>query len=123
MEEERAEKSGFRSLSMFLAGGLIGAGISLLYAPLSGEKTRQYIRIQTKRAKRNTRHAIEGLTEGVEHLIDEIKDTTNRMIEEGIELTREKKAELLSAVEAGKKAIEEEKKKIERIIAKNETET
>jgi len=54
--------------------------------------------------------------------IDEIKETTNRIIEEGVELTKEKKAELLAAIEAGKKAKEEEKKKIERIIAKNVTE-
>ena len=101
---------------------MIAAGIILLYAPMSGEKTRQYIRIQTKRAKRTTRHLIEGFTENVECLIDEIKETTNRIIEEGVELTKEKKAELLAAIEAGKKAMEEEKKKIERIIAKNVTE-
>jgi gas vesicle protein len=52
MIEERDEREGARSLLVFLAGGLIGAGISLLYAPLSGEKTRQYLRIQTKKAKR-----------------------------------------------------------------------
>jgi gas vesicle protein len=82
MIDERDEREGARSLLVFLAGGLIGAGISLLYAPLSGEKTRQYLRIQTKKA-------------------------------EGIELTKEKKAELLTAIEAGKKAMEEERKRIE----------
>jgi hypothetical protein len=46
-------------------------------------------------------------------LIDEIKETTDRVIEEGIELTKEKKAELLTAIEAGKKAMEEERKRIE----------
>jgi gas vesicle protein len=43
MIDERDEREGARSLLVFLAGGLIGAGISLLYAPLSGEKTRQYV--------------------------------------------------------------------------------
>lgn len=113
MMEEREEREGTRSLLVFLAGGLIGAGISLLYAPLSGEKTRQYLRIQTKKAKRKARHLTEVTRENIEHLIDEIKETTDRVIEEGIELTKEKKAEILAAIEAGKKAMEEERKRIE----------
>ena len=47
MIDERDEREGTNSLFIFLAGGLIGAGVALLYAPLSGEKTRQYLRIQT----------------------------------------------------------------------------
>jgi len=113
MIDERDEREGARSLLVFLAGGLIGAGISLLYAPLSGEKTRQYLRIQTKKAKKRARHITEATRENIEYLIDEIKETTDRVIEEGIELTKEKKAELLAAIEAGKKAMEEERKRIE----------
>jgi len=114
MMEERHENNGSRSLLIFLVGGLIGAALSMLYAPLSGEKTRQYIRVQTKRAKRKSRHLSESVRENVDHLIDELKETTERIIEEGKELTKEKKAELLAAIEAGKKAMEEERKKIEK---------
>jgi gas vesicle protein len=114
MMEERDERNGSRSLLVFLAGGLIGAGISLIYAPLSGEKTRQYLRIQTKKAKRKARHLTESTRENIDYLINEIKETTDKVIEEGMELTKEKKAEILAAIEAGKKAMEEEKRKIER---------
>lgn len=113
MIDERDEREGTNSLFIFLAGGLIGAGIALLYAPLSGEKTRQYLRIQTKKAKKRARHVTESVRENIEYLIDEIRETTDRVIEEGIELTKEKKAELLAAIEAGKKAMEEERKRIE----------
>ena len=114
MTDEREERDGSRSLFIFAAGALIGAGISLLYAPLTGEKTRQYLRIQTKKAKRSARHFTEIARDTIENFIEDLKDTTDRVIEEGIELTKEKKAELLAAIEAGKKAIDEEKKKIER---------
>jgi len=109
--EERDSSSSFL---IFLAGGLIGAGIALLYAPLSGEKTRQYLRIQTKRAKRSARHLIENMRENVDSLVEEVKETIDHVIEEGVELTKEKKAELLAAIEAGKKAMEEERKRIEK---------
>jgi hypothetical protein len=72
-----------------------------------------YLRIQTKKAKKRARHLTEATRENIEYLIDEIKETTDRVIEEGIELTKEKKAELLTAIEAGKKAMEEERKRIE----------
>jgi len=74
---------------------------------LSGEKTRQYLRIQTKKAKRKARHLTESTRENIDHLISEIKETTDKVIEEGMELTKEKKAEILAAIEAGKKAMEE----------------
>jgi gas vesicle protein len=114
MMEERHERDGSRSLLIFLAGGLIGAVISILYAPLSGEKSRQYLRIQTEKAKRKARHLTESIRENVDRLIYEIKKLTDKIIEESIELTKEKKEELLAAIEAGKKAMEEEKKKIEK---------
>jgi gas vesicle protein len=108
------ERGGSRSLFIFLAGGLIGAGLSILYTPMTGEKTRQYLRIQTKKAKKKARYLSESFREDVDDLIEEIKEITDKVIEEGIELTKEKKAELLAAIEAGKKAMEEEKKKIEK---------
>jgi len=114
MMEEREKRDGSRFLLLFLTGGFVGAAISLLYAPLSGEKTRQYLRIQTERARRKARHLTESIKENVEHIVDEIKETTDKIIEEGIELTKEKKAEILAAIEAGKEAMEEERKKIEK---------
>ena len=114
MTEARYDRSGSRSLLIFLAGGLIGAGLSLLYAPMSGEKTREYLRTQTEWAKTKSRNLSEGLKEKVDHLIDELKETTERIVKEGKELTQEKKVELLAAIEAGKKAMEEEKEKLKR---------
>ena len=115
MMEEREKRGGSRFLLLFLTGGLVGAAISLLYAPLSGEKTRQYLRIQTERARRKARHLTESIKENVEHIVDEIKETTDKIIEEGIALTKEKKAEILAAIEAGKKAMEEERKRLEKL--------
>ena len=68
--------------------GIKCTAISLLYAPLSGE---------------NTRDLAENIKENITDLIDEIKETTDKIIEEGKELTKEKKVELLAAIEAGKK--------------------
>ena len=114
MKEETKERSGSRSFLVLLAGGLVGAGIALLYAPLSGEETRRYLRIQKERARSRARDITEGVKENVSEIIEEVKGTIDKMIVEGVELTKEKKAEILAAIEAGKKAMEEERKRIEK---------
>ena len=113
MMEETKERSGSRSLLILLAGGLVGAGIALLYAPLSGEETRRYLRIQKERARSRAWDFTESIKENVSEIIEEVKVTIDKLIEEGVKLTKEKKAELLAAVEAGRKAMEGERKRLD----------
>lgn len=107
-----------RSLFWLVVGTFFGAGISLLYAPSSGDKTRLYLKLQAERVRRRTRQMNEGIKENIECLVDEIRGLRESIISEGIELTREKKAELVAAIEAGKKTMEEEKKRLEQLRIK-----
>ena len=109
------ERNGSGSFLIFLAGGLIGAGAAMLYAPLSGEDNRKYLMLQTERVKIKALNVTDDLKERIGYLINEIRGTTDNLIEEGLKLTKEKKAELLAAIEAGKKAMEEEKKRLEQL--------
>ena len=110
MMEEREERGGSSSLLLLLAGGLVGAGVALLYAPLRGEETRRYLRMQTERARSRASYLTDNVKENVSEIVEEVKGTIDKMIEGGVELTKEKKAKLLAAIEAGKKAMEEERK-------------
>lgn len=76
-------------LTAFVVGALTGATIALLYAPRSGKETRELI------AQRGR-----DLREKASDAVDEVK-----------ELLNEKKAEVIAAVEAGKKAIRDEQAK------------
>ena len=121
MMEERERRGGSRSLLILLAGGLVGAGIALLYAPLSGEETRHYLRIQRERARNRARDLTESVKENVSEIIEEVKGTIDKMIEEGVELTREKKIELFAAIEAVRKAMEAERKRLDTLSARDST--
>ena len=122
MMGEREERRGSGSLLMLLAGGLVGAGIALLYAPLSGEETRRYLKMQKERARSRAQNLTENVKESVSEVVNEVKGTIDKLIEEGVELTKEKKAELLAAIEAGKKAMDKERKKLEIIRIEGEEE-
>ncbi len=66
-----------------IIGGLIGAGIALLFAPQSGEETRAFLKEK----------ALE-LKEKAEHLPEVIKRETKDLLHKGKDLLEEKKAEL-----------------------------
>lgn len=112
MLAERNVRSLSGNLLILLAGGLVGAGIALLYAPLSGDETRRYLRMQTDRARTRTRTLTDTLKDTINELVDEARLNIDRMIDEGAELTKEKKAKFFAAIQAGKNATEEKRKKL-----------
>ena len=87
-------------LLSFLLGGVVGAGLALLFAPQSGRETRQQIKDLTDDVKDKT-------TEYVK----QAKEKAASLVEDGKGYYDEKKSILKSAVEAGKEAYEKEKEK------------
>ncbi len=94
------EHSGMNTTMGFLLGGVIGAGIALLYAPTSGEETRRRIREQTEKAKLRTKEGYEASIEEIEERIEALKRSL-----------QEKKDEVKAAYEGGKDAYQKEKAK------------
>ena len=87
-------------LLSFLLGGVVGAGLALLFAPQSGRETRQQIKDLTDDVKDKT-------TEYVK----QAKEKAASIVDDGKEYYDEKKSILKSAVDAGKEAYEKEKEK------------
>ena len=91
------------TLSAFLAGALIGAGVGLLFAPQSGSQVRGLIRDYAARAKDELDKAI---THGAD-MWDNAKDQGEELIEKGKESLREAGSQVKSFTEAGKKSATE----------------
>lgn len=83
-------------LASFLLGAAVGAGVALLFAPKSGEQTRELLRGKAD--------------EGREYLRrrgSELRDSASDIIERGKEAINRQKDTLAEAVEAGKQAYRE----------------
>ena len=102
-----SEKQGkrFGGLTAFFLGGLVGSALGLLFAPMSGRKTRQKIRDASTVAKEkaiSTTHRVRSTTtEKVTDLVDKgkarIDDATENVkaaVETGKTVFAEKKSEL-----------------------------
>jgi gas vesicle protein len=84
----------------FLAGIVMGAGLSLLYAPKSGKELREKIGDMTDDA-----------VDKVKNYATEAQEKITSVIEDSKAVIKEKMAVLTSAIEAGKEAMELEKQK------------
>lgn len=96
----------------FLLGGLIGAGLALLYAPKAGRETRRDISKAAHRIKRNAVELVEDTIQNVDDFVGTVKDQASDIIERGLELSDSAKKEVIKSLDYGQKIIEKQKKRI-----------
>jgi len=95
MSDERCCTGSGGILMAFLAGGLIGAGLALLYAPVSG---------------REARERIGGLAEDLKKKSEEWTGEAKQKVEQFID---EERSVIKSAYDAGREAMAREKARFE----------
>ncbi len=87
-------------ISYFMVGLGIGALIGILFAPKSGEETREYL---TKKADEGKEYA--------QRKARELRERAEDLIERGKEVATRQKDSISAAVEAGREAYQREKGK------------
>ncbi len=87
-------------VSYFLVGMGIGALIGVLFAPKSGEETREHL---TKKAEEGREYA--------QRKARELRERTEDLIERGKDVAVRQKESLSAAVDAGREAYQREKAK------------
>jgi gas vesicle protein len=92
MSEERCCNGGGGVLLAFLAGGLLGAGLALLYAPVSGKEARERINGLTEDLRRKAEGWSGDVKQKVESFIDEEKSVIKAAYDAGREAMAREKA-------------------------------
>jgi gas vesicle protein len=111
MEESRGKTS---VAAAFIIGGILGAGIALIFAPQSGEKTRRQIRRFGQRAINKAAAVQSELRDSIDGLVDDVTDKLAEEIERGREWSESRIKEVQRALESGRSYIREEIDKITR---------
>ena len=95
-----ADNSAGSKVSYFLVGLGIGAVVGILFAPKSGEETRQYL---TEKAEEGREYA--------QRKARELRERAEDLVERGKQAATQKRDSIAAAVEAGREAYQREKAK------------
>lgn len=108
----------------FLVGGCIGAAVALLFAPKTGEETREMLGGKAKqsaellggKARQGAELLEKKVAAGKEILHEKTQEVTsafNETIEKGKETVAKQKEQLNQAIASGKKAYQDQKSKLQ----------
>ncbi|HUQ93042.1 MAG TPA: YtxH domain-containing protein [Bryobacteraceae bacterium] len=96
-----------KRLPYFFLGLGIGCAVGILFAPKSGEETREMLLTKAGEGKDVLRRHTEELRGSATELIDRGKSSASELIDRGKNVVARQKEQLSSAVEAGKQAYRE----------------
>ncbi|QXE92253.1 YtxH domain-containing protein [Geomonas subterranea] len=104
---------------LILAGGILGAGIALLYAPQSGQKTRKDIGRYAKKARRKGEEALEAVedfTDQVGEMAEAVGERASEILDQGKDMAYSAKKGLLKALEEGEARLMKERSRLAKLI-------
>lgn len=119
MSEREESSSAMVGALMLVVGGLIGAGVALLYAPQSGDKTRKDVARMAKKARRKTQNAmdaVEDFTEQVTDMAEAVGERATEILEKGKDMAYSAKKGLLKAIQDGETRLEKERSRLSKMI-------
>jgi len=104
---------------LLVAGGILGAGIALLYAPQSGAKTRKDLTRYGKKARRKAVEAMETVEDFSEHvteMAESVGERATEILERGKDMAYGAKKGLLRAIQEGEARLEKERARLSKMI-------
>jgi gas vesicle protein len=101
---------------MLMAGGVIGAGVALLFAPQSGKRTRRDLARISRKVKDQAVDAVEEFSETVSEMVDSVSDKAAVLLDKGKDMAHSAKLDVLKAIEEGQARLEREKMRLAKLL-------
>jgi gas vesicle protein len=103
--EDKDKQIAAAALLVF-AGGVIGVGLTLLFAPQSGSKTRKDIFRYSKKVRNRADEVVDDLAANVSNLVDAIGEKTDDLLEKGKDVAGGARKDLIRLIEEGAAKLE-----------------
>ena len=100
---------------LILAGGIVGAGVALLFAPQSGQRTRKDIAKYAKKTKNRAGEAVDDISSNISNLVETLGDKTDDLLEKGKGVAGTARKDLIRLIEEGASRLEQFRTKLSRM--------
>lgn len=101
---------------LLVAGGIIGAGAALLFAPQSGKRTRRDLARYVKKARQKAEGAVAEFSSQVADIVETVGDKAEDILEKAPGMALQTKKELLKIIEEGQHRLEKQRSRVAKII-------
>ena len=101
---------------MLVAGGIIGAGVALLFAPQSGKRTRKDIVRFAKKTKHKAEDMVDDFADSLANMVEAVGDKAADLLDEGKDMAHDAKKEVLRAIEDGQARLEKQRARLAKLI-------
>lgn len=91
---------------LIVSGGLIGAGLALLYAPYSGNRTRKELSRYTKKVRNRADETVGELASNVSNMVEAIGEKTDDLVQKGKDVAGSARKDLIRLIEEGASKLE-----------------
>lgn len=109
------EKKMSTAAILLLAGGVVGAVAALLYAPQSGEKTRECLNKYTRKLRKQGSETVDDLKENLTEMVDTFSSKTEEILNKGKDVAGDSRSELIRLIEEGASILEKFRTKLSRM--------
>jgi gas vesicle protein len=113
------EQGGASGVGMLLLGLAIGAGAALLFAPASGEETRDRLQREARRAGRKIKDMADDVGDGLTSRVERTKSRFDAQVERARQAVRSQADAVGDAVDAGREAAAQARTELERAVAES----
>jgi len=101
---------------MLVAGGIIGAGVALLFAPQSGKRTRKDIVRIAKKTRYKAEDVVDNFSDALSDMVEAVGDKASDILDHGKDLAHDAKKEVIRAIEEGQTRLEKQRIKLAKLI-------
>jgi len=101
---------------LLVAGGLVGAGVALLYAPQSGRQTRRDISRYSRKVRRQAEDIVDDFAGNVHGMVESIGERAEDILDRGKDLAHEAKLDLIKIIDEGQAKLERQKSRLAKLI-------
>lgn len=102
---------------MLVAGGIIGAGVALLFAPQSGKKTRRDIVRCSRKVGHRAEEVVDDFADSVSSMVEMVGEKASDILDRGKDLAYEAKKDVLKAIEEGQSKLEKQRMKLMKLVS------